>query len=434
MTAPRTVMRAARAAALPAALLASWLAVPCSAATQPIPRYGLQARSPHPHGTVAAVALRIPAGSAADPEGLEGSAWILGAALEDQVNRALGTTPAVFSSTVERGSTVFTLLAEPSEWERAWAVADSVLFGAPLDPALVERHRAALLERLRFEAGSPVRFFEAEAARMLAAPGSPFARPQRGTRASLAAVTLGSLEVLRGSAWRRERGSLAVVGPPGLAPTPGGAGDPAAGGGEPGRPETPSGAEVPWPSRERRAVVEDVTNAWVTVAYPVPAGVPRTHVELLAHLVSEELDPVPPAAERYSAGARIEDTPSGAVLVVEASVFPESVELWEDRILRLVDRLGRETMGEDFFGWRRRRFRAVRFLQEAAPEAAASRMSADLLREGRARDLAGEIWALDAGVVVAAAAALGPPRILVIGPDLRQGAGTTDGAEPDPRP
>ena len=406
-----------------AVLLLFCAAAPCAGGAQPIPGYGMHAWSTHPHGTVVAAGLRIPAGSAGDPEGLEGSAWILAATLEDQVKRALGTTGAVFSAAVERGSTVFTLLAEPSQWERAWAAADSVLFGATLDPALVERHRTALLERLTFEAGSPVRTFEAEAARMLARVGSLYVRPQRGTRASLTAITLGSLEAHRGAAWRRERGAVAVVGPLSLAPPSGGGAEPGSGGTDPESPWLSTDAEAPWSSRERRVVVQDVTNAWVTVAYPAPAGIPRTHLELVAHLISEELDPFPPAAERYSAAARIEDTPAGAVLVVEASVFPEASELWEERILRLVDRLGREAMGADFFAWHRRRFRAVRLLEEAAPEAEARRMTADLLRDGRVRDLGGDVWALDARSAQAAASALGPPRILVVGPDLRQGGG-----------
>lgn len=437
MTTPRSVLGTARAVA-PCATVSLFcllcVAAPRASGAQPIPGYGIQAWSAHPHGTAVAVGLRIPVGSADDPEGLEGSAWVLAATLEDQVKRALGTKAAVFSGSVERGSTVFTLLAEPSEWERAWAVADSVLFGATLDPTLVQRHRAALLERLTFEAGSPVRTFEAEAARLLSRAGSRYVRPQRGTHASLTAITLGSLEALRGSAWRRERGAVAVVGPLTLAPPSGGAAEPGAGEVAPGRPVLPADGEAPWSTRERRVVVQDVTNAWVTVAYPAPAGIPRTHVELVAHLISEELDPFPPAAERYSAAARIEDTPAGAVLVVEASVFPEAAELWEERILRLVDRLGREPMGADFFAWRRRRFRAACLLQQAAPEEEARRMTADLLREGRVRDLGGDIWALDARAAQAAASALGPPRILVVGPDLHQGGGAMDDAEPAPGP
>lgn len=434
MTPSRRVVGAARTTAPGAALLLLCLATPHAGSTQAIPGYGLHGWSTHPHGTAVAVGLRIPAGSSGDPEGLEGSAWILATTLEDQVNRALGTKGAIFSAVVERGSTVFTLLADPSEWERAWAVSDSVLFGAPLDPTLVERHRTALLQRLTFEEGSPVRTFEAEAARLLARAGSLHVRPQRGTRPSLTAITLGSLEALRGATWRRDRGAMAGVGPLTPGPSSPGSAEPGATEADSGRPGFSTDSEAPWSSQERRVVVQDVTNAWVTVAYPTPAGIPRTHLELVAHLISEELDPFPPAAERYSAGVRIEDTPAGAVLVVEASVFPEASELWEERILRLVDRLGSEAMGADFFAWRRRRFRAVRLLEESAPEAEARRMTADLLREGRVRDLGGDIWALDARSAQAAASALGPPRILVVGPDLRQGAGATEDAEPAPGP
>lgn len=411
------------------ALLLLALAAPGHAASQEVPPYARQVVAQRPHGAAVAVALRLPAGSGADPEGLEGTAWIAAAALQDQVNRALGTRAAVFSASVERGSTVFALLADPAGWRAAWALADSVLFTALLDPTAVQRHRDALIGRLAFEAGSPVRAFEAEAADLVAGPGSPFGRPPRGTRTSLPVVSTATLEAFRSRAWRRDAAALALVGPPsaleGTAAAETAQPADVAGGADPAGGAAP-GAGRAWTEGERRARVQDVTNAWIVVAYPVPPSVPRTELEMLAHLVGEELDPVPPAAERYSAGARVEDTPAGAVLVVEASVFPEAADLWEGRILRLVERLGAEAMGEDFFTWRRRRFRASRLLDEAAPEVEAARKTADLLREGRVRDLATEIWGVDARALRDAAAALGAPRILVIGPDLRQGGGARD--------
>ncbi len=370
--------------------------------------YGQRAASSHPHGTTVAVALRLHAGSQDDPEGFAGTAWLLARVLEDQVNRALGP-PHSFTAQVERATTVFTLLAEPSAWTSAWAVADSMLFDAPIDAGLLDRHKAALLDQLEFEAGSPFADFEAEAAVLLAEQGSPFSRPLRGTAESLPGVGPGILEAYRSAFHRRNLAAQAIVGP--LLPENPSAPSPAAGHTTP---------DIAWVTGDRVFLSRDVTNTWISVAYPAPAALPRTHLEVVAHLLMEELDPTPPAADRFDLDVRLQETPRGSVLVVEALVFPGAAAAWEARILAVVERLASEPIGEDFFRWRRRRFRTARLLEESAPEVEARRITADMLREGRVRDLGVEIWSLDARALLSAARSLGPPRVFVLGPDLRQ--------------
>jgi len=288
------------------------------------------------------------------------------------------------------------------------------VFQAPVDPELVERHRAAMLDALAFESGSPYQEFEGVSATLLCEPGSPWARPPRGTPASLAALGAADLERYRADHLRRDTGAWAVVGPASTAiSAPPAAVAPIA----PAAPLTP---EVAWTTGDRMALARDVTSTWMAVAYPAPAALSRTHLELVAHLLEEELDPTPPNPDRYDVDVRIEETPRGPVLVVEASVIPEAAASWESRILGAVERMGSEAPAEDFFRWRRRRFRAERLLAESAPEAEARRITEDLLRDGRARDLGVEIWGLDPGALLGVARSLGPPRILVLGPDLGQ--------------
>ena len=375
-----------------------------------IPRgYALQAVSPHAHGTAVAASLRIHAGSQDDEPGLEGTAWLLGQVLQEQASRALDPALAQVSVEVGRATTTVTLLAVPHGWTDSWAQVERTAFQAPLDPTLLEAHRRTLLEQMAFEAGSPFRDFETEAVGMLAEPGSPFARPLRGTPTSVATIGPAALERFRDQAFRREAAALAVVGPVDATPLLPPAGAPA-----------PEDGDVAWLIGDRVSLVRDVTNTWISVAYPVPTSLPRTHLELLAHLMEEELDPTPPPPDRYGLDVRIEETPRGPVLVVEASVFPEASAAWEARILGVVRRLADEPMGEDFFRWRRRRFRAARLLEESAPEAEARRLTGDLLRDGGVRDLEAELWSLDAGALQRAAQALGQPRIFLLGPDLGQ--------------
>lgn len=400
------VARAVAPAAVMAAVLAALALAPAAADAQAGSPYRLRSVSRHAHGTAVAVSLRLHAGSQDDQEGFEGTAWLLGRVLEDQARRVLDPAEAVFTVTVERATTTFTLLALPGAWERAWSRVDALVFDDAVDGALLERNRSELLEGMAFESGSPFRDFETEAAELLAEPGSAFARPLRGTPSSVPNVSPLSLELFRSSFFRRDAAVQAVVGP--VAPEADAAAPP---------PSPPPG-DVAWLTGDRAPLIQDVTSTWIAVAYPAPSDLPRTRLELVAHLLQEELDPTPPPPDRYSLDVRLEETPRGPVLVVEASVFPESAGRWEERILGVVRRLAEEPMGEDFFRWRRRRFRAARLLEESAPEAEARRITADLLRDGRARDLGVEIWALDAGALQAAARALGPPRILLLGPDL----------------
>lgn len=375
--------------------------------------YRLRAVAPHSHGTAVGVALRIPTGSKDDPEGSEGAAWLLGRVLEDQANRRLDPAEAVVTASVERSTTVFTLLALPGAWQEAWAHVDSVLFQAPLDADILEHHKQELRARMTFAVGSPFRDFEARAASLLAEPGSPFTRPIHGSTASVGNVDRRILDRQRDAFFLREAAVQAVVGPVADVLTlPGDAAS------------TPVDV-VAWLTGERLSTIQDVTSTWVSVAYPAPSTLPRTYLELVAHLLDEALDPTPPLPDLYGLDVRIQETPRGPVLVVEASVYPEASEAWEARILSEVRRLADEPVGEDFFHWRRRRFRASRLLEEAAPEAEARRITADLLRDGRARDLSSEIWGLDAEGLQAAARALGNPRILVLGPDLGASGGNS---------
>lgn len=414
-------------------------------------RYGHLAVSPHAHGTMVGVALRLPAGSAMDPEGAEGTAHLLARVRERQAAAALDPARAVLSARVGRGATVFTLLATPDAWREELTRAHEILFDSPVPPELVGEERNRVLEALRFGAGSPVRSFDLEAASLLVEPGSPWASPVRGTITSVASLDAASL-----AAWHREHvrsasAAVAVAGPVEARPSPPVAATSARVAPDTAGPTLPPDSaaprvadadsssstapaapvRVPWRVGDRITLVQEVTSAWLSVAYPAPDTLSRTALELLAHLVEEELDPVPPNPDRYSVEAAVEDTPGGPVLVVQASLVAEALGSWEARILATVEELVATPVADEFFRWKRRRFRTRRLLDEAAPEEEAARMAADLALLGRARDLDREIWELGAGELVDAARALGEPRILRLGPDLGQD-GTETGRDRAP--
>jgi hypothetical protein len=379
-------------------------------------RYADVAVAPHAHGTLVGVVLRLSPGADRDPPGREGAAHLLARVREEQAEELLDPARATLTARVERGATVYTVLAVPDAWPGALATVDSLVFESPVPPALVERQRTRLEEILRFEAGSPVRAFREEAASLLAEAGSPWASPVRGTPASVGAITAEALEAWHRNHARRSDAVAALAGPlPPEVATPGRE-QPAA-----DETEMATGGPTPgvaWRVGDRVALVQEVTSGWLAVAWPAPDTVPRTALELLAHLVQEELDPVPPDPDRYDVEVEVLDAPGGPVLQVRATLLPEALPRWEARVLAAVAGLAREPMDPDFFRWRRRRFRTHRLLAEAAPEAEAARMTRDLAAQGRARDLDRAIWDLDPAGLLAAVRSLGEPRILLLGPDL----------------
>jgi hypothetical protein len=390
----------------------------------------------------------VPVGSADDEKGFEGTAALLAEILRDQARRALGQGGGTVTAAVNRGTTTFTILALPEAWPRAAALVDSVVYEAPIDDSILDGHKRGQLGRLAFESDSPGTEFEAEAARLLAPSGSPWARPVRGTTESISALSPAILDGFRRTFYHRSETARAVVGPRSLLPSgpvaprrsadttvadtipPGAAADsvairdtvppPAEG----LLPESAAGPDttpsLAWTSGTRVDQIRDVTSTWIRIAYPVAGSTSRTAAEMVATLVHDELDPTPPDPDRYGVQVRLVDVPGGTALVVDVTVFPEAAARWENKITGTVSRLASGPMQPDLFGWRRRRFRTERLLEEAPPEVEAVRMTGDLMRTGRSRDLAVEIWSLDADAVYQAAKRLGPPRVLRFGPDLGQ--------------
>ena len=403
-------MRCAPVVLLAAAGLATAAGLPaaCDAQLPDTARYRAVATSVHPRGTVVSIAVSIPAGSAADQEGLGGTAWLLGHVLAYRAEAAGGPGTTV-DVEVTPGETLFTIMTLPEHWFDAWTRVESVIFGTLPEGADIEERRREVLDDLVFDAGSPVRNFELEALRLISPTGHPWARSVLGTAESLANVSALSLRLFLGNEYRARDATVAVVGPLGIvAPSPVQAPD-----------ATGSSATGPaWQSGSQFDLLQDITNSWIAVAWPVAPEVGRTSLEFLAHLLAEQLDPQPPDPDRYSLDVHIEDTPTGPVVMVEAAVFPEAADRWEARILSAAGVLAGRAMDEDFIGWRRRRFRTARLLAESRPEAKAARIARDLVRDGAARSLSLEIWDLDATDLHRAAGALGAPRILRLGPDM----------------
>jgi len=367
--------------------------------------------------TTDAAAILLPVGSQDDAAGHGGTAWLLGHTLASQANRALDGLGAEVTVSVERSTTRFTLTALPHVWPEAWARFKATVFTDPIDPEAFSQVFKKLSAQMAFREGSPVFDFERESASMLAPPSHEWARNPFGTSESRAAISVQHADLLRADLYHPATATVGFVGD-NVGRFPAATSRPAT--------ATAPPAHFAWLVGDRIALTQEVTSAWISVAYPAPPSTGRTSLEFIAHLIRAALDPDPPDPERYSIDVRIVDAPGGPVIVVEAAVFPEAADRWEQGIVATIAAMAAGPPTGDFFQWERRRFRSLRLQEDATPQSAAARIVADLRREGVPRDLNQAISELAAETIGEVLNGLGETRVFRLGPDLGLGSGTEE--------
>ncbi|NNK62307.1 MAG: hypothetical protein HKO98_03790, partial [Gemmatimonadetes bacterium] len=336
---------------------------------------------------------------------------------------------------------VITFLVRPEQAAATLATLGEIGFGTGPSTATVATVRNRRAEVLRFELDSPLREVGVARRALLYGSGDPRTRPPGGTLAVVESAGDAEIDAARRTLFTTGDARVVAVGPiesegamalvaqtPPVAPPPTttdtamvdpGVAAPT----EAALPSPPGGTTSTgpaWTTPDRRMVVRDVTNTWLSVAFPVPAELARVAVLFLADRMQQELDATPPDPGLFNVSVEVVEMPEGEVLVVEAAVLPDASARFERRILDLPMRLAAER-DPAFFRYHRGRFRAGRLVAEAPPEQAAERMAAELLARGRILAFDEAVWSLEASMAADAAAALGPPRILVFGPDLAGG-------------
>jgi hypothetical protein len=252
--------------------------------------------------TTDAAAILLPVGSQDDGAGYGGTAWLLGHTLAAQANTVLGGLGAEVTVSVERSTTRFTLTALPHVWPEAWTSLNATVFTDPIDLETFRRVLETLSGQMAFREGSPAFDFERESASMLAPPSHEWARNPFGTSESRAVISVQHADLLRADLYHPAAATVGFVG--------------ANRGSFPLDTLRPATAAVPaaglaWLGGDRIALTQEVTSAWISVAYPAPQSTSRTSLEFVAHRIRAALDPHPPDPERYSVDVRIVDAPGG---------------------------------------------------------------------------------------------------------------------------
>lgn len=379
---------------------------------------------------VTGVAIALPVGSGSDPIGRAGATRVAADAVVFEVERRLGRVAVEGQTRIEPDRTLLTFVVRSEQVGALFDAIDAAGYGSGPSVAAVDSARQRRTEVLRFQLDSPIREVEVEVRALLYGPGDPRNRPPGGTLDEVAALTEGELDAVRRDLFRPGTARVVVVGPVeadrpvstsrsvSTSPRPDSTADATL---PPTAPEPrltgTTSAGPAWQTGDRRVVEREVTNSWISVAFPVPADLPRIAVLFIADRMAQELSVSPPDPGLFNASVEILELPGGEVIQVSAAVLPEMAAGFESEIVGLPALLS-SARDPAFFRFQRGRFRAQRLIGEAAPEAAATRMAAELLTRGEILDFDQSVWTLDAGMAADAAQALGPPRILLFGPDL----------------
>ncbi len=354
------------------------------------------------------IAVALPTGSGADPADRPGAGRLAAESVGEAVERRIGRGHAEARVDLGPDRATLVFLVRPERASELLEVLGEVGFGEGPGAEAIRAAQARHADALRFQQDSPLHDVGVERRALLYGNGDPRTRRPEGTLASVEGMSEGDVEAARRALFVRGDARVVAVGrAQSAAPSMAGAADAADG---------PTAGPA-WSAADRRAVNREVTNTWITVGFPVPEGLSRIALLFVADRMSQELNASPPDPGLFDASVSVVQTSAGEIVLVEAAVLPESADGFESRILALPQRLASQR-DPAFFRFHRGRFRSTRLVAEAPPEEAAARRAIDLLVRGEIFDFEEAVWTLDAQIAAEAALSLGPPRVLVFGPDL----------------
>src|SRR5690606_12642647 len=157
---------------------------------------------------------------------------------------------------------------------------------------------------------------------------------------------------------------------------------------------------------------------WVGASFRFPETADEDVMRFLAFLAARELAPSPAQRSVYNVESEVVTRVGGGEIRLQVVVPPEEAEDWEERMTDVIADLLATPLPEDVYAGLLRRFRGERLMELASPEERAHAAARQLLIQGEVGELAPSIDGLTAQVVREAAASLGPPTVVVLGPTL----------------
>jgi len=362
-----------------------------------------------PGTPVVAVEVLVAAGPAEETAEQAGLAYLTARVATAPIRPILDSLGAHLTVQAHKDALGFTLTAAPEAWQEASRTLLVALFRDPADSLAMIRERAALRAELIGREASPADALAREVDAAVFGPEHPWRRAAAGYSTTVEKLTLADVDGFIRSYLVPERTVAAVVGPVDAAAaqehlatflrgTPW----------QPPRTEPPAPLESPV-RREYGSIT-----AWIAASYPFPPEVDEEAVRLLGELAVEGLSFGPSRRTVYNARAEVVRRAEGGELRIQIVVPPREVDVWAGRIDEAVARHAEKPMAPALFADRVRRFRGVRLRELDTPEARAQEAARELFVGGKGR--IADLERLDAELLLAAARALRPATLVVLGP------------------
>ncbi|HEX9105629.1 MAG TPA: hypothetical protein VF832_00340, partial [Longimicrobiales bacterium] len=357
------------------------------------------------------LALDLDAGGIWDPTEQAGVSRLAAEALLLQLHPRLAALGASARLQCEESGLRFTMLAPPATWRPAAELLLEGVFHPSLAQVFVDTARARLLRSLRFQQGDPAAEIRVAARESLFGVGHRWATGACGRPETIEPLTRADAEGAASQRFAPSRAVATLAGPVTIQ----------------------DGAEVlralgesrlpvllplpqPAPLPGTRDIESPTITSWLALSFPLPPEPDDEATRFLAESLARSLRPSPLRPEVVDAAVEVERFGGGGALVVYLAVEPRNASGWITRVRQLVEGAGAAPMDENEFTLLRRRYRGVRLLALATPEARAADAADRLFFDHAFALPEARIDALNIERVRAAAAALAPPAIAYLGP------------------
>lgn len=391
------------------------LLVLLGAASTPLAAQSRVAVLSEPGTPVIAAEVLVATGPRDEPAGKAGLAYLAARAVTYPILPVMDSLGAHLAVAAEKDALAFSLTAAPDVWEEASRVLMVALFRDPSDSVAVVRERATIQQELGGRAANPADASAREADAAFFGPDHPWGRPAVGSVESVQRLTVADVETFLRANLTPDRAVVAVVGPVEDARVREHLGTYLGG---TRRPPAAAPPRAPRESPVRRDYNSITT--WISASLPFAETADVEAIRFFAYLVSEELSFGPSRSSVHDARSDVFLRIGGGELRLQVVIPPDEAGQWASHVQRVIQEVGTRNLPDDVFAAHRRRYLGESLMRLLAPEDRAHEAARALLVGGREGLPLPEAETLTEARLRAAAASLGRPILVFLGPIMEQ--------------
>jgi predicted Zn-dependent peptidase len=369
--------------------------------------------SSEPGTPVVAAEILLSIGPADEEDEQAGLAYLAARTVMAPIQPVLDSIGAHVNLLPEKDAISFSIVSAPDVWQEATELLAVALFREAPDSLTMIRERASIAGELRGRSANPADAATRAIDRAFFGADHPWGRPTVGTPESIVRLQFGEVEEFLRENFTPSRAFAVALGPldsvaaPShlqtlLGPTP-----------------AAPVELIPFEPAERPVRVEyNSITTWVAASFLFPETADQEAMRFIGYLAAADLSFSPLQRSVYNVESEVVTRVGGGEIRLQVVVPPEETEEWEERVAEVMSRIADSSMLEDVYDGHLRRYAGERLMALAAPEDRAHFAARRLLVRGEAETHIPVLEGLTQEHVSEAAASLGPPTIILLGPTL----------------